>query len=314
MYLNSTYVQERGHHEIQNSVVGTAGENRQYNYSAFANLDKYSNNGTKTTGGANDNWTAPWTSVGGSLSAGNGYQQYGMNLSGGAIAYGDGVVFTPIMGDTMAVVEAEHAAGARITNNNSLILSLGGSGKAAVPYLIPYRQNTIELVPKGLSNNVSLDVTSQNSVATAGAVVLLKYKTDVGHSVLFTVQHSSELPFGAVLVGENNNTVGYIAQGGQSFACVKTSRKRCGFSGVMPSASNAASAIACLLCPQAITARCVKVPLCVSNRRDALCNTSFPSHYWHSSACGAGPLQMGLGLTAIAPMAITSFLSELRFR
>ncbi|MBB1202743.1 fimbrial biogenesis outer membrane usher protein [Enterobacteriaceae bacterium 89] len=245
MYLNSTYVQERDHHGVQNSVAGTAGENRQYNYSAFANLDKYSNNGTKTTGGVNGNWTAPWTSVGGSLSAGNGYQQYGMNLSGGAIAYGDGVVFTPIMGDTMAVVEAEHAAGARITNNNSL--SLDGSGKAAVPYLTPYRQNTIELDPKGLSNDVSLDITSQNSVPTAGAVVLLKYKTDVGHSVLFTVQHSSELPFGAALVDENDNIVGYIAQGGQSFARVKneqgtlrvqwgdSQRKQCSFSYRLPS-------------------------------------------------------------------------------
>lgn len=219
MYLNSTYVQERDHHGVQNSIAGTAGENRQYNYSAFANVDHYANSGTKTTGGLNGNWTSPWASMGGSFSAGNGYQQYGMNLSGGAIAYQDGVVLTPIMGDTMAVVEAEHAAGARITNNNSL--SLDGSGKAAVPYLTPYRQNTIELDPKGLSNDVSLDVTSQNSVPTAGAVILLKYKTDIGHSVLFTVQNSSELPFGAALVDENNNTVGYIAQGGQSFARVK---------------------------------------------------------------------------------------------
>jgi len=223
MYLNSTYVQERDHHGIQNSIAGTAGENRQYNYSAFGNVDRYDSNGTKTTGGVSGNWTAPWTSVGGSYSAGNGYQQYGMNLSGGAIAYGNGVVLTPIMGDTMAIVEADHASGAKITNNTSL--SLDRSGKAAVPYLTPYRQNTIELDPKGLSNDVALDVTSQNSVPTAGAVVLMKYKTDIGHSVLFTVSHAGEeLPFGAPLVDENNDTVGYIAQGGQSFARVKNER------------------------------------------------------------------------------------------
>ncbi|HBT4671020.1 TPA: fimbrial biogenesis outer membrane usher protein [Klebsiella pneumoniae] len=223
MYLNSTYVQERDHQGVQNSVAGSAGTNRQYNYSAFTNVDHYKDNGTKTTGGLSGGWTSPWTTVGGSFSAGNGYQQYGMNLSGGAIAYRNGVVLTPIMGDTMAIIEADHASGAKVTNNSSL--SLDGSGKAAVPYLTPYRQNTIELDPKGLSNDVSLDVTSQNSVPTSGAVVLLKYKTDIGHSVLFNVNHSGEeLPFGAPLVDENNNTVGYIAQGGQSFARVKNER------------------------------------------------------------------------------------------
>ncbi|HHD7462688.1 TPA: fimbria/pilus outer membrane usher protein [Klebsiella oxytoca] len=223
MYLNSTYVQERDHQGVQNSVAGSAGADRQYNYSAFTNVDHYKDNGTKTTGGLSGGWTSPWTTVGGSFSAGNGYQQYGLNLSGGAIAYRNGVVLTPIMGDTMAIIEADHASGAKITNNSSL--SLDGSGKAAVPYLTPYRQNTIELDPKGLSNDVSLDVTSQNSVPTAGAVVLLKYKTDIGHSVLFNVSHSGEeLPFGAPLVDENNNTVGYIAQGGQSLARVKNER------------------------------------------------------------------------------------------
>ncbi len=222
-YLTSTYVQERDHNGIQNSVTGSAGSNRQYNYSAFTSVDRYSDSGTKTTGGVSGTWTSPWSTVGGSFSAGNSYQQYGMTLSGGAIAYGNGVVLTPLMGDTMAVVEAEHASGARITNNTSL--RLDRNGKAAVPYLTPYRQNTIALDPKGLSNDVALDVSSQNSVPTAGAVVLIKYKTDIGHSVLFNISHTGEeLPFGASLMDENNEIVGYIAQGGQTFARVKNER------------------------------------------------------------------------------------------
>ena len=219
-YLSSTYVQESEHRGLQNSIAGTSGENRQYNWSAFANQDHYDHSSSKTTGGASGSWTSPWTTMGGNFSAGQGYQQYGMNLSGGAVAWQNGIVLTPIMGDTMAVIEAEHAGGAKVTNNSSL--SLNRSGNAAVPYLSPYRQNTIELDPKGLSNDVSLDVTSQNSVPTAGAVVLMKYATDMGYSVLFTLQHGGEsLPFGADVVDERGNTVGYIAQGGQSFARVK---------------------------------------------------------------------------------------------
>ena len=124
------------------------------------------------------------------------------------------------MGDTIAIIEADNAAGARITNNTSL--SLNRYGKAAVPYLTPYRQNTIELDPKGLSNDVSLDVTSQNIVPTAGAVVLMKYKTDIGHSLLLTLSHpAEELPFGSEIMDENNHSVGYVTQGGQAFVRVK---------------------------------------------------------------------------------------------
>ena len=91
-----------------------------------------------------------------------------------------------------------------------------------MPYLSPYRLNTIELDPKGLSNDISLDVTSQNSVPTAGAVVLMKYATDRGYSVLFTLRYAGGvLPFGADVLDERGNNVGYIAQGGQSFARVR---------------------------------------------------------------------------------------------
>lgn len=245
-YLNSTYIQERDHRGIQNSLAGTAGDNRQYSYSAFGSVDRYKDVGTRTTGGLSGNWTSPWSNIGGSMSAGKGYQQYGVSLSGGGVAWQSGVALTPVMGDTMAVIEADHAAGAQITNNNSL--RLNSSGKAAVPYLTPYRQNTIGLDPKGLSNDISLEVTSLNSVPTAGAVVLMKYKTDVGHSALLTLRHpSTELPFGASVLDEANNTVGYVTQGGQAFVRVKNENgqlhvrwgsggnQRCSFSYRLPS-------------------------------------------------------------------------------
>lgn len=224
-YLNSTYVQERDHKGIQNSVAGTLGDDRQFTYNAFGSVDHYKKTSDRNTGGVSGNWTSPWSTMGGSFSAGNGYQQYSVNMSGGAIAWQNGVVLTPIMGDTMAVIEAENAKGARITSNNSL--RLDSTGKAAVPYLTPYRQNTIELDPKGLSNDISLEVTSQSSVPTAGAVVLMKYKTDVGHSALLTIRHArEELPFGSSIFDENNNTVGYITQGGQGFVRVKNESGR----------------------------------------------------------------------------------------
>jgi len=219
-YLSSTYVQESNHRGLQTSIAGSAGEHSQYTYSAFTSHDQYSDSGSTTTGGMSGNWTSPWAGIGGSLSAGQNYHQYGVNLSGGAIAWQGGAVLAPVMGDTMAVIEAKHAAGAKVASNNSL--RLNRNGHAAVPYLSPYRQNTIELDPRGISNDVSLDITSQNSVPTAGAVVLMNYSTDTGYSALFSLNHAAgPLPFGAAVTDEENNTVGYVAQGGESFVRVK---------------------------------------------------------------------------------------------
>lgn len=223
-YLNTSYVQERDHRGVQNSIAGTLGENRQFNYSVFGNVDHYDQGGTRTTGGLSGNWTAPYATVGANYSKGSGYQQYGANLSGGVLAIREGVVFTPIMGDTMAVIQAEHAAGAKITNNSSL--KLDKSGKAAMPYLSPYRQNTVEIDPKGLSNDVALDITSQNVAPTAGAVVLLKYETDYGYSILLTIRPSAgmAIPFGTKILDNAGNIVGYMAQGGQSLVRVKSDK------------------------------------------------------------------------------------------
>lgn len=220
-YLNSTYVQEKDHYGMQNSVAGILGDRRQYNYSGFANVDHYKESGSQNSAGVSGNWNSRYTNLGGSYSTGSGYKQYGVNLSGGVIGYSNGIVFTPTMGDTMAIIEANNASGAMVSNNSSI--TLDKSGKAAVPYLTPYRQNVIEIDPKGLSTDVSLDVTSRRTVPTSGAVVLIKYKTEKGYSAILNItdKKNQTIPFGAEIEDEQNNTVGYIAQGGQGFIRVK---------------------------------------------------------------------------------------------
>lgn len=214
-YLTTSYIQQKDHQGLQNSLSGSLGEDRQYNYSAFTNYDYYKNSSNTVSGGVNGSWSAPYASVGGSLSAGQGYQQYGATLSGGVVAYSGGVVFTPMLGETSAIVEAENAKGARVTNYSGL--RLDNRGKAVVPYLSPYRQNTVELDPKGLSHDVELKYTSQNIAPTAGAVALLRYETESGYSVLVTVRDitGDPLPFGANVLDEQQRSVGYIAQVGE---------------------------------------------------------------------------------------------------
>lgn len=220
--LTSSYIQQKDHQGLQNSLSGSLGEDRQYNYSAFTNYDYYKDGSNQLSGGVNGSWAAPYAFVGGSFSAGQGYQQYGANMSGGLVAYSGGVVLTPMLGETSAIVEAENAKGARVTNYSGV--RLDSSGKAVVPYLSPYRQNTVELDPKGLSKDVELKYTSQNIAPTAGAVALLRYETESGYSLLMTLRDvtGDPLPFGANVFDEQHRSVGYIGQVGEGLLRVNS--------------------------------------------------------------------------------------------
>ena len=51
----------------------------------------------------------------------------------------------------------------------------------------------------------------------------MKYQTDIGYSALFDIKSTGDaLPFGADVTDEREQTVGYVAQGGQAFVRVKT--------------------------------------------------------------------------------------------
>ncbi|WP_161969193.1 fimbria/pilus outer membrane usher protein [Entomohabitans teleogrylli] len=213
--LTSSYTRQREQHSLQNSLSGSLGEDNQYRYGAFFNGSRHNNGDNATSVGGNVSWSAPWASLGGSYSTGSGYSQYGANLSGGVVAYQGGVVFTPMLGDTTAIVEAEHAGGARVTSYSGV--RLNSRGKAVVPWLSPYRQNSVEIDPRGLSHDVELKYTSQNVVPTAGAVALLRYETESGHTFLVNSAdiNGKPLPFGATVMDEQQRVVGYIAQVGQ---------------------------------------------------------------------------------------------------
>lgn len=98
------------------------------------------------------------------------------------MAYRGGVILAPALGDTVGIIEAPDAAGARVGSYSSMYLDR--RGRAILPYLSPYRQNEVELDPKGLSADVEFKSTSQKVAPTAGAVALVTFETSTGYSVL----------------------------------------------------------------------------------------------------------------------------------
>ncbi|KXU38145.1 hypothetical protein AXE65_02660 [Ventosimonas gracilis] len=214
--LSTAFTHERNQQSLQTSLAGSAGRDSQYRYNAFTSFNENRGNGHSTTTGLSGAWAAPYTTVGGSASTGPGYRQYGANLSGGIVAYQGGVVLSPMLGETIGIVEARQATGARVTNYSGV--RVDGDGLAVVPYLSPYRRNSVEIDPKGISTDVQLQNTSQHIAPTAGAVALLKFKTEIGYSVLLSgrLPSGEPLPFAAAVFDTEGRNVGYVAQGGQA--------------------------------------------------------------------------------------------------
>ena len=207
----------------QATLSGTAGEDRQYSYGVTAGHDGGSrSNSTSVTG----QYTSPKALVGGSVSRGEDYDSLSLNASGSVVAHSNGVTLTPYRGETMAVVTAEGAEGAKVVGFPGL--KLDGSGNAVVPYLRPYELNEVAIDPIGTSMDIELTETSQQVAPRAGAVVALKYGTNNGQALLLNVSlaDGQPLPFGASVVDDRGVSVGMVGQGGQLYARVKEGARR----------------------------------------------------------------------------------------
>jgi outer membrane usher protein len=133
------------------------------------------------------------------------------------VAYRGGVAFAPQLGDTIGVVEANGADGARVTSVGGL--RVDPWGHAVVPSLTPFASNDVELDPQGLPMNVTLKSTVQRAVPTAGAVVPLRFDTEAaGRAALLRMRLKSgeAPPFGAQVLDAGGNSVGTLGQDGRA--------------------------------------------------------------------------------------------------
>ncbi|CAI8892824.1 MULTISPECIES: fimbria/pilus outer membrane usher protein [Pseudomonas] len=209
------------YHGDQNSgervnVGGSLGERSEFSYGLGASRTRGSGNAASAD--------MKYQASHGVLSAGYGqssdYRSVSLGMTGGIVAHAGGVTFAPELGDTIGIVQAPDAQGARINGNHSA--QVGNSGYAVVPHLTPYRQNVVELDPKDLSVDVELKTAAQNVAPRAGSVVKLKFETVSGQAILITAlrEDGSPLPFGADVFDEDGASVGVVGQGGQAFVRV----------------------------------------------------------------------------------------------
>lgn len=203
---------------VQASVTGTAGADDVLAYGVSVGHSRTAA-GQEDTFAGSVTYVSPMAALSASVSKGKSFSQLSAGISGGLVAYSGGVAFSPNLGDTVAVVEATGAAGARLANGVGL--RVDHWGHAVVSSLAPFARNEITIDPKGLPLNVELKSTMQMVAPTAGAVVKVKFETEnTGRTAIIEARRADgePLPFGAEVRDASGLTVGTVAQGGRILA------------------------------------------------------------------------------------------------
>lgn len=140
-----------------------------------------------------------------------------LSASGGLVLHRGGVTVAQRLGDAVALVRAQGAEGARIGGHAGI--RVDRRGYAAVPHLMPYRWNSVDLDPTGVSLDVAFASTHRRVVPTAGAVILIPFDTQVATTMLVTARFAggAALPFGAEVADSGGRSVGVIGQAGRVF-------------------------------------------------------------------------------------------------
>lgn len=207
---------EDGSSNTQINLGGSAGEYNQLSYNLYGSADKNSS-GRTTSAGSSAQYRAPATTFSAGVNTGNGYKQANIGATGSLVAHAGGVTFSAEQGETMALIEAKGASGARVGSSSSAVIN--DHGYALVAGLMPYRQNDISIDPKNTSTSVELETTSQLIAPRFGAIALLQYPTVSGTPLLMHVTRDDgkSLPMGAQVEDTAGNYLTMVGQGGRLF-------------------------------------------------------------------------------------------------
>jgi outer membrane usher protein len=203
-----------GSNGLQASVTGSAGQDRQFSYSLSSSLQS----GSSDSFGASGTWRAPYATVGASFSRSNGgSSSASVSASGGVVLHAGGATLTPYLGETIGIVKAQGARGARLASDG--ISRVDRRGYVVASNLMAYRMNDIALDAKGSSLDVELRESRQTIAPRAGSVVALEFMTKTGKAMLIRVamEDGKAVPFGAHVTDHLGAELGVVGQGGQLF-------------------------------------------------------------------------------------------------
>lgn len=207
--------QQGGSPSLRAGIAGTVGREGQYGYSG--SLGRAAGNTDMNLGGS-------YAGNAGSVSAAysrrsSGSDTFSVGASGALLVAKDVFVLAPHLGDTVALVEAKGADGARLNLGSNV--HVGRGGFAVAPFMTPYEYNHVALDPEGASLDFELVASSQRVSPTAGAVVKVKFDVDRGRAVVINLRQAdgARVPFGTDAM-QGGKVVGVVGQGSRLLARV----------------------------------------------------------------------------------------------
>lgn len=207
MSVSSSIGRSGGQMQSQLLLSGAAGDAQQYNYSLGGG-----HNDSGNTLNLNGQYRGSQGILNAGYAQGPSYRQTSLGASGALIVHPGGISAAQTLGDTVAIVHAPGAEGARVAS--AVGVTVDSRGYAVVPYMTPYEMNTVNLDPQGTSLDVELKSTSQKVAPRAGGVVMLDFDTIVGRSALIEARQpdGAALPFGADVFDANDQSIGLVGQ------------------------------------------------------------------------------------------------------
>lgn len=196
----------------QQSLHGSLGRDNTFGYGLSASQQP-----RQDALAANIQYRGSHATVSAGASRSGDYRQHSFGAMGAVVWHRGGLGFANQAGDTLAVIEAPGAEGARVANQAGT--RIDRRGHAVVSQLVPYRMNTVRIDPEGSGFDVEFRSTSQQVAPYAHSVARIRFETTSGRAVLFRVRRAdgSAVPFGSNALDANGAEVGLVGQDGQLF-------------------------------------------------------------------------------------------------
>lgn len=197
----------------QLGINGALDEENNWVYGINSSFSNNSNNNIAL----NTAYRTPYSSLNANYSHGKRYRQYAFGANGSMVIHADGVTFSPNTSQTVALIEAKDAQGASIVGSPGTYID--SQGYALASYMRPYRVNTLELDPKGSSEDVVFTNTLKNVVPYEGSVVKVSFGTKIEKTNIFEVKRINHqpLPFGSEIKSDSGESIGSVGQGSNVF-------------------------------------------------------------------------------------------------
>lgn len=211
---NSTTFDNNGFASNNTGIYGTAGNREQFNYGV--NLS-HQRQDSETSVGGNLTWNTALATLGGSYSQSSKYSQAGGNISGGVVAWAEGINFANRLSETFAILQAPGLEGAYINGQKYRVTN--SMGIVTYDGLTPYRENALMLDSSESSSEVELIGNRKVIAPYRGAVLLTHFDTDQRRPWYIAIHRpdGTALPFGHEVVDELGRNIGVVGQGSKVF-------------------------------------------------------------------------------------------------